>query len=110
MNKAAIKYCTYPGCLVGIGKWKPIVVVKSPDNDKTFEFDFQHCTVCETHKPLITLESIIGGQVFPKLINMFSEKFIHPPKKEHCSLRWEPLNIPIFCKGAVIGNVPVNFQ
>ena len=106
MKTGILKICTYPGCIM-IGRWKPTVIVKSPDNDKIFMFDFQHCCTCDNHKNILTLDDIIGGKVFAQLIQMFKSKFIHPPKKEHCTLKWESVTIPTFVKGINIGEIPL---
>lgn len=97
--------CSHPGCL-GLARWKPIIKVAMPDNDRTFELQFPWF-MCDTHKDSLTLDDMIGDKNIAEIQCMFINKTIHPPKKEHMTLRWESLYIPIFSSDELIGQTIV---
>ena len=98
--------CSAPGCNL-IAEWKPVVVVKTPENDRSFELAFAYF-MCDEHKQKLTVDDIVGNSNIETLKKMFKEKFIYPPKKENMSLKWETLYISIFTpNGSPIGKTPL---
>jgi hypothetical protein len=105
LNNYNINNCSYIGCHEK-AEWKPSVIVKTPENDKSFSLDFPW-PVCNNHKQVIKLNDIIGGTVLDTIKKMFSEKFIYPPKKENMKLHWEKSIIPVFVSNKQIANIPI---
>lgn len=98
--------CTFPNC-IKTGGWKPVIEVKIPENDRAFLLDF-NISLCYNHMKQTNLNDIIGGSVFKSIVGLFKQKFIYPPKKENCVLKWERTNIPIFTHdGKFLGNTPI---
>jgi len=107
MESPIIRLCTFPGCKES-GKWKPLVEVLTPENDKKFLLDFE-TPMCEHHKNFLTLDDMIGGNVFDKVKEMFKAKFIYPPKKQNMFLKWELVLFPVYTeKDGLISFNPIN--
>ena len=98
--------CSYPGCL-GLGLWKPIISIKTSENDRGFSLEFQY-GMCDKHKEILKLDDIVGDKNIKEIRSMFVSKNIFPPNKKDMTLRWESIFMTIQDdSGFVIGSTPV---